>query len=48
MDKNYHVRCTQEQREKLSLLVSKCKEKHKETVAEILIRALEKLKEGKE
>lgn len=42
--KSYQIKCTDEEREKMKLLVQNCKISSKETVAQVIIRALSKLK----
>lgn len=44
----YKCACTYEEREKIKLLSSQLKSNSKERVAEVIIRALEKLKDVKE
>lgn len=48
INKHFVFRCTKEERELIKLLTSQLKVRGNERVAEVMIRALEKLKEDKE
>ena len=42
---SYTIKCSEEEKEKIAFLSSQLKTNSKERVAEVIIRALEKLKE---
>lgn len=48
LDSFLGVKCTKEERDKIQFLSSTLKKNKSERVAEVIIRALEKLKEDKE
>lgn len=45
--KQYLIKCTEEEREQIKLLTSQLKTKSDDRVAEVIIKALKRMKEGK-